>query len=469
MTQDKKFTGLTSDSRAVDKGFLFAALKGHTHDGRAFIVEALQKGASAILTHIGTPKPDTQAMWMEEENPRLRFAHEAAKFYAGQPAHMIAVTGTNGKTSTVNFTRIIWEYLGVHAASIGTLGVIGQGISGYDGMTTPDPVKLHQVLQSIAQHGVTHAAMEASSIGLDQYRLDGAHIHVAAFTNLTQDHLDYHGDMEAYRDAKARLFSDVVEENGTVILNADDPASSYYEDITRKRGLRVWTYGKAGHDVCIRARAPDARGQRLTLSVFGKEYNMYIPLVGEFQAMNVLCAAACVMAGGVSFEKISPILEKLPVISGRMQRVDDPQGVRTSYIDYAHTPDALENILKALRPHTQKRLICVFGCGGDRDRTKRPLMGAIAARLADIAIVTDDNPRSEDPAAIRAEILREAGDSVLNIGGRRAAIAHAVSLCTQGDILVIAGKGHEHGQIFKDHTEPFDDAAELAAAMKGAL
>ncbi|HNS45042.1 MAG TPA: UDP-N-acetylmuramoyl-L-alanyl-D-glutamate--2,6-diaminopimelate ligase, partial [Alphaproteobacteria bacterium] len=384
---------------------------------------------------------------------------------AGEPERIVAVTGTNGKTSTVNFTRQIWEKLGERAASLGTLGVIGEGLSGYSGMTTPDPVELHKTLQDLKQKGFDYLAMEASSIGIEQHRLNGITIGAAGYTNLTHDHLDYHGTMEAYKSMKMRLFSKLLKEDGVAVVNADTPEFAEIKTICEKRGITFWGYGHKGDALKLVVREAIPTGQNLTLDVLGAPYEVFLPLVGEFQTMNVLCALGLVLAEG-KFEvhKVIETLSTLSPIPGRLQQVSNS----SVYVDYAHTPDALENVLNALRPHTAGRLICLFGCGGDRDKTKRPKMGEISSRLADVTIVTDDNPRSEDLATIRSEILGGASQSAINIDGRRTAIRKAVAMMQNGDVLVLAGKGHEHGQIFATHTEHFDDVEEASNALKEA-
>jgi UDP-N-acetylmuramoyl-L-alanyl-D-glutamate--2,6-diaminopimelate ligase len=335
-------------------------------------------------------------------------------------------------------------------------------------MTTPDPVTLHAHLADLAAAGITHLALEASSHGLHQFRLDGVKIKAAGFTNLTRDHLDYHMTMDEYRDAKLRLFSEVLAEDGTAVVNADAPEAALISKICADRKIRCWTYGQAGKDLRILESEPVSQGQKLKLEIMGRRAGLTLPLVGSFQAMNVLCAAG--LAAALDENKLDDIIDTLPLLEGvpgRLQLVPGHPKNAAVYVDYAHTPDALENILASLRPHTDKRLVCLFGCGGDRDSGKRPVMGQIAARLADLVIVTDDNPRSEDPASIRASIL-EGAPNALEVSGRRDAIRQAISLLEEGDILVIAGKGHEQGQIFADRVDPFDDGNEAHSAMQEA-
>lgn len=458
-------TGLTADSRQVRDGYMFVAIPGLKQDGRSYIADAINKGAKTIVVPKGTPKVADNITWLEVDNTRAYLAEAAASFYQAQPQHIVAVTGTNGKTSTVNFCRQIWELMGIKGASLGTLGLIANGVNDYNGMTTLDPVALHQNLKLLADKNITHLAMEASSQGIDQERLRGLKFRAIGFTNLTQDHLDYHQTMENYLAAKLRVFQENMAEAGVAVINADDPA---HESFVKLVPGTVWTYGGHGRDLRIMDRRAVADGQILVLELFGKTTEIHLPLVGLFQAMNVLCAAGIVCAeSGVKPEDVVGILPKLKGIPGRLQRVlKSPAGIG-AYIDYAHTPDGLENILTALRPHTQGRLICVFGCGGDRDRRKRPIMGGISARLADITIITDDNPRSEDATSIRAAV-QEGAPNALSIGGRREAIRHAVSMLREGDVLVVAGKGHEQEQIFADHTEFFDDYTETETAFNPA-
>lgn len=459
--------GLTADSRKVQKDFLFVALSGTKNDGRQFIADAVAKGAKFIAVQMGTPKQDIgSAEWIEVQNPHLFLAQTAAAFYKMQPKNIVAVTGTNGKTSTVNFARMIWEALRVKAASLGTLGLIGEGLSGYAGMTTPDPVSLFSTLSDIACKNIDYLAMEASSHGLHQHRLDGVKIQAAGFTNLTRDHLDYHGSMDEYLESKIRLFTEIIVPNGTAVLNADIPEFEKIRAVVQGRGLKVISYGFAeGADIRIVERVAVTSGQDLKLNVMGKDYAVHLNLVGAFQAMNVLCAVGLVLANSkFTVDDVMAVLPKLKGVVGRLQPVPHPLKDVGVYVDYAHTPDGLETILNALRPHTAGRLICVFGCGGDRDKGKRPVMGEIAARLSDIAIVTDDNPRSEDPYIIRSEILTGAPNAT-EVAGRRKAIQTAVQYLQAGDVLVVAGKGHEQGQIFATYTEPFDDLTETQSAI----
>jgi len=462
---DVEVTGLTADSRAVRPGFLFAALPGSKADGRVFVADALARGAVAVLAPEGTVLPEgTSAVLVEAEQPRLAFALAAAAFHGRQPETVVAVTGTNGKTSTVTFARQIWAKLGHKAASLGTLGIVGPGVDRYGAMTTPDPVTLHQVLAEVKDAGIDRLAMEASSHGLDQFRLDGVRVAAAGFTNLTRDHLDYHGSMEAYLAAKAMLFGRVLVPGGGAVLNADIPEFDTLSAICSNRGIRVFGYGFAGRELMVRGIDPLPHGQRLSLSVLGRDTTVELPLVGRFQAWNALCALGLVIATGAIAEEAVDALATLEGVPGRLQHVATHPNGAPVFVDYAHTPDALETVLTALRPHAAGKLVVVFGCGGDRDRGKRPVMGELAGRLADRAIVTDDNPRTEVAAEIRRAVL--AGNPAAEeIGDRRSAIRAAVRDLGPGDVLVVAGKGHEQGQIIGTEVRPFDDAAEARAAV----
>ncbi|MBC7950749.1 MAG: UDP-N-acetylmuramoyl-L-alanyl-D-glutamate--2,6-diaminopimelate ligase [Rhodospirillaceae bacterium] len=455
MAPNPEISGLTADSRKVGPGFLFAALPGTKADGRGFIADAISKGAAAILAPIET-KIDTDAVpLVTVANPRRAFALAAAAFHGVQPAVMTAVTGTNGKTSVANFSRQMWALLGLKSAALGTLGIIAEGWPHQGSLTTPDPADLHAALADLARFGVTHACMEASSHGLDQFRLDGVKLKAAAFTNLTRDHLDYHGDMDSYGAAKLRLFTELLPADGVAVVNADSHITI--------PGAKVLSYGRKGKDLKLVDARPEPHGQVLDLEILGRKVTVRLPLAGTFQASNALAALGLVIACGADSIAATATLEHLDGVPGRLQKVAETITGAPVYVDYAHTPDALETVLGALRPHAA-RLIVVFGCGGDRDPGKRPQMGAIAARLADIAIVTDDNPRSEDPALIRRAILT-AAPKALEIGDRAGAIRHAVGLAQAGDVVVLAGKGHEAGQIVGAVTLTFDDADEARKAV----
>ncbi|MBB4315317.1 UDP-N-acetylmuramoyl-L-alanyl-D-glutamate--2,6-diaminopimelate ligase [Roseospira marina] len=456
--------GLTADSRAVAPGFLFAALPGARADGRAFIPEALARGAVAVLAAEGTPPLEGPARLVTSANPRRAFARLAARFHGRQPRTVVAVTGTNGKTSTARFAAGLWRALGCAGGSLGTLGAEAPGYARAGSLTTPDPVLLHEILAAMADAGCDRLAMEASSHGLDQYRLDGVRLAAAAFTNLTHDHLDYHGSMAAYRAAKTRLFTQVMPPNGVAVLNADSAEAEDLDALCRACGHRAITYGRAGGDLRLEGARPTPDGQDLRLIVYGQRVTAHLPVPGEFQALNALAALGLVIGTGAEPRRAVAALETLAGVPGRMQKVAALANGAPVYVDYAHTPDALETVLKGLRPHAHGRLVCVFGCGGDRDRTKRPEMGEVVARLADVAIVTDDNPRTEDPAAIRAAILAACPGGI-EIGDRGAAIRAGVDQLGPDDLLLVAGKGHEPGQTVGTTVLPFDDSAQSRAAV----
>jgi UDP-N-acetylmuramoyl-L-alanyl-D-glutamate--2,6-diaminopimelate ligase len=460
---DPEIVGIASDSRKVAAGYLFAALPGAAADGRAFIADAIGRGAVAVLAPTGTHVPVGVAVVTDDE-PRHRLALAAAKFYGAQPEIVCAVTGTNGKTSVAAFARQLWAALGRRAASIGTLGIVAPGGAVAGALTTPDPVALHATLAELAADGVDRLALEASSHGIAQSRLDGVRLAAAAFTNLTRDHLDYHADMASYRAAKLRLFDALLPKGGVAVLNADSPEFGVFAATCRRRGQRVVGYGETGDAIRLDAIAPRAHGSRVRFTIGGKRFKSELALVGGFQAMNALCALGLVMATGEDVEDAAGALENLVGARGRLELAATHPSGAPIYVDYAHTPDALENVLNALRPHTDGRLVVVFGCGGDRDRGKRPQMGRIAHRLADMVIVTDDNPRGEDPAAIRAEIM-PACPGAREIGDRAEAIYAAAAGLKSGDVLVLAGKGHETGQIVGATVRPFDDAAVARAAV----
>lgn len=457
-------TGITADSRQVRPGYLFAAMPGSKVDGRSFIAGALAKGAAAIIA-----PEDVQGLTaptVSVKDVRRAYALAAANFYQAQPPVVVAVTGTNGKTSVAAFCRQIFEQLGHKAASMGTLGVRGPGDEALTppGLTTPDAAEVARWMSDLAKQGVTHLALEASSHGIDQRRLDGVKLTAAAFTNLTQDHLDYHGTMGVYRAAKLRLFESLLPRGGTAVLNADSEAFSAFAATARVNGQALMTVGRNGQGLELLDRQPTPDGQTLKVRFGARTHEIHLPLAGEFQASNALVAAGLCIAAGEKAEAVLKALESLSGAPGRLQRVGvGPRGGE-AYVDFAHTPDGLETMLDALRPHTRGKLIVVFGAGGDRDATKRAPMGEIASRLADIAIVTDDNPRSEEPASIRAQVLSGATGGI-EIGDRREAILHAASLLQDGDVLVVAGKGHEQGQLVAGVTHSFDDVAVTAEAL----
>ena len=464
---DIDVTGLTSNSRAVEQGYLFAALPGSQRDGRDYIVDAVERGAAVVLAPAGTALPrgtDPQVCLVTDVNPRQRLARLAARFYGEQPETAVAVTGTNGKTSTVEFTRQIWAQLGETAASMGTLGVIAPGVEPGPSLTTPEQVELHRTLAALARRGVSHLALEASSHGLDQFRLDGVRLRAAAFTSLGRDHLDYHGTEEAYLAAKLRLFSALLPADGCAVLNAD---MARYDDIAEaceEAQVDVCSYGRNGDHLRIDDLTPMADGQRLCLTIGGRTYDLKLPLIGAFQASNALAALGLVLACGAETDAAVAAVSRLAGVPGRLQLAGRRGNGAAVYVDYAHTPDALEAVLTTVRPHVAGRLAVVFGAGGDRDAGKRPLMGTAAAGFADVAIVTDDNPRTEDAAAIRAAVLGGC-PGAQDIGAREEAIRAGVAALSAGDALVIAGKGHETGQLVGDTVLPFDDVAVAQAAI----
>lgn len=470
---DPEIRGITADSRAVMAGSLFAAMPGSRFDGRDFIEDALAKGAVAILAPRGTAMPvGAETALIEADDPRRRLAELAAAFYGRQPDTVVAVTGTNGKTSVADFARQLWQADGSKAASLGTLGVVAAGFDAGPGLTTPDPVHLHALLSELAESGIDHAALEASSHGLDQRRLDGVRVAAAVFTNLSRDHLDYHGSFEAYRDAKLGLFERVMQADGTAVINMHDPVAPAMASAAKARGIRVWHYGSGGEaDIRLAERVVSPEGQHLNVAFDGGTYEIDLPLVGAFQAMNALAAFGLVVATGLAAGRAATLMSGLRGVHGRMEWVAKHPSGAPVFVDYAHTPDALETVLAALRPHVDGQLVVVFGCGGDRDRGKRPEMGRVAAHGADVVIVTDDNPRSEDPAEIRREALagcRGTQALVREIGDRGAAIREAVRGLGARDALIIAGKGHETGQTVGGTVHPFDDS-EVARAAVAAL
>lgn len=457
-----EITGLTLDSRKVEPGFVFAALAGVAVHGRRFISQAIEAGAAVILTD--APVPDCPVPVLVAEDAPAELARLAANFYPMQPGHVVAITGTNGKSSTVEFLRQIWNAAGLDAASLGTLGVArGQSVQ-TTGYTTPDSVALHKALDRLAREGVTHLAMEASSHGLKQRRMESVTLSLAAFTNLTQDHLDYHPDFDDYFNAKARLFTERLPKGCPSVINIDSPWGERMAELSREAGHVVFTLGWRGRDLQIHEITPRPASQDVAFSWRGQDFRIDIPLVGEFQVLNALCAAAMAWASGISQDVILDSLPRLTGVAGRLEKVGETADRAPVLVDYAHTPDGLDKLLRAARPHTQGRVIVVFGCGGDRDASKRRLMGEIAAREADITIVTDDNPRSEDPALIRQAVM-EGCPGAEEIADRTAAIARGVDLLRAGDCLLIAGKGHETGQTVAGVVHPFDDGEEGRKAL----
>ncbi len=462
---DAEITGLTADSREVAPGYLFAALPGSRTDGACFIDDALCRGAAALLAPSTLARGDIEIPVVLAEDPRRQLALMAARFHGRAPETVVAVTGTSGKTSVADFTRQLWQGAGRTAASIGTLGVLADDEVASITHTTPDPVTLHRELDRLAAGGVECVAIEASSHGLDQRRLDGLTIAAGAFTNFSRDHLDYHADTEAYLAAKLRLFDCVMAAGGTAVINADCTVAGRVIGACRARGLDIMTYGAGEADLRLVDIDTEGSAQRLTLEVLGRESEVCLPLPGRFQAMNAIAAVGLVLTCGGDARATVAGLAALDGVPGRLQRVAELANGARIYVDYAHKPGALENVLRALRPATRGRLVVVFGCGGDRDPGKRVEMGRIAERMADRVIVTDDNPRTEEPAAIRAEVMRGCAQA-REIGERGEAIRVAIETLENGDVLVIAGKGHEQGQYIGEEIRPFDDAAEARARAR---
>ena len=449
---DPEITGLTADSRMVRDGFLFAALPGAVADGAAFIPQAEKAGAAAVLARPGVA---TRLPLVADAEPRRRLADMASRFFPQQPRFIAGVTGTNGKTSTAVFARALWEMLGESAGFLGTLGAKARGFDRALAHTTPDPVTLHETLDAMARAGVTHLCMEASSHALAQHRADAVRFSAAAFTNITQDHLDYHADFADYFAAKQRLFVDLLPRSATAVVNLDGEGGDAVAQAAKARGLQTLTTGAEGKDLRLHSLTPLASGLEIAVAADGARFRLSLPLIGAFQAENALLAAGLVIASGRKAAEVLPLLENLPGVPGRMQRAASVNGAGV-YVDYAHTPDAVATALAAIRPHAAGRVIAIIGAGGDRDRKKRPLMGAAAAEGADIVIVADDNPRTEEPAAIRREVMSGCPDAE-EIGDRARAIAHGVAMLREGDVLLIAGKGHETGQVVGKETLPFDD------------
>lgn len=460
---DAIITGFAIDNRKVAPGTIFGAFQGAAVNGEDFIDDAISKGAVAIVAR--EQAIVNGAFHIISDNPRQKFAHVAAGFFGPFPAHVAAVTGTNGKTSVAELSRQLWSICGQKSASIGTLGVTTSTDQVRTGLTTPDVVTFLSNMTGLSREGVTHVIFEASSHGLHQYRTEGISVDVAAFTNLSRDHLDYHGDMDSYLDAKMRLFDEMVKEDGIAVFWADDPWSEKAISHAKARGLKMLTVGAQGDDIKIIERTPTQLGQDLTLSVNEKTYKLNLPLIGAYQAANALVSAAIVIASGIETDIALNNINRLQPVSGRLERAAITKAGAPIYVDYAHTPDGLEAAIAALRPHTDGKLIAIIGAGGDRDVGKRSLMGQVASKGSDIVIVTDDNPRSEDPASIRKDMMQGAPDAI-EIGDRRSAIGYAIEVASAGDIILLAGKGHEEGQIIGDKVLPFNDvrvARECAA------
>jgi UDP-N-acetylmuramoyl-L-alanyl-D-glutamate--2,6-diaminopimelate ligase len=457
--------GITADSRQVKPGDLFVAVAGSKADGAAYIADALSRGASAVVAGTGTPA-EAGAPVFAISDPRRFLAKAASSFYGRQPETMVAVTGTAGKTSVASFTRQIWAHSGFSAAMIGTTGVVAPGRTEYGSLTTPDPVSLHKLLAELADEGVTHAAMEASSHGLDQRRLDGVELAAAAFTNLGRDHMDYPPTVEHYMASKMRLFGALLPKGSPAVIFADDQWSAEAIAAARKAGHDVRTVGRNGDFIALKRVEHFRHKQSAEVHVGDDIYEIHVPLAGDFQIANALVAAGLAMSTGITAKAAFSALERLQGASGRLELVGQTKDGALAYVDYAHKPDALANVLESVRPFTTGRVVVVFGCGGDRDKGKRPIMGEIASRLADVVIVTDDNPRSEVPEVIRAEIMA-AAKGATEIGDRAEAIRAAVGMLKTGDTLIVAGKGHEEGQTVGSVTLPFSDHAEVRKALGG--
>jgi UDP-N-acetylmuramoyl-L-alanyl-D-glutamate--2,6-diaminopimelate ligase len=458
--------GITADSRAVKPRFLFAAVPGNKADGLSFVPDAIARGAVAVMAERApsSPLPDG-VVFVQVANVREALARAAARFYPRQPGTVAAVTGTSGKTSVAAFTRQIWAHLGHKAASIGTVGVVTPSEEIYGALTTPDPIELHRIIDRLAGDGITHLAIEASSHGLDQHRLDGLKVGIAGFTNLSRDHLDYHGTLDAYLKAKLILFERLVAPGGVAVIEADHEFATQVVDAARRRHLRIIEVGRTARDIRLMECAIDGFSQALSIAHEGRTHRVRLPLVGAFQVENALVSAGQAIASGDDPGAVFAALEGLVGAKGRLELVGRKADAPI-FVDYAHKPDALAKALEALRPYVDGRLVVVFGAGGDRDPGKRPLMGEVAAAKADRIIVTDDNPRSENPAAIRAAIL-EGAPGAREIADRGDAISRAIAELAGGDVLLIAGKGHETGQIVGQKTVPFSDHEAVARALTG--
>ena len=458
---DREIGGVALDSRKVRPGDVFFALTGAKDDGLRHVGDALAHGAVAIVAE--HESPIAGAPFVKVADAHASLAKAAARLFPRQPETIVAVTGTSGKTSVAAFVRQIWVSLGREAASLGTIGIVSRPVTSYGSLTTPDPIALHQALDRLAGAGVTHLAMEASSHGLDQRRLDGVRLKAAAFTNLSRDHMDYHQSVEDYLAAKLRLFRELLPKGAPAIVDADNDVAARVIEAAGQAGAFVMTVGADGEAIRLASVTRDGLGSQVEIEFGGRRRRLRLPLPGDFQISNALVAAALCIATGGEADAVFKALQGLEGAPGRLERVGEIRGASV-FVDYAHKPDALEKALAALRPYASGRLIVVFGCGGDRDAGKRPLMGAIAERAADVVIVTDDNPRSEDPASIRAQILA-AAPHAREIGDRAGAIRAGIAMLLEGDALVIAGKGHETGQIVGDRTLPFSDADEARAAV----
>ena len=452
---DSEVTGFAIDHRKVARGSVFGAFKGSVFNGEDFIAAAIDRGAVAVVARPGAPVE--RVPHLADPEPRRLFAELAGRYFAPYPDTIVAVTGTNGKTSTVEMTRQIWRMLGHRSASIGTLGVTTSDDQVKTGLTTPDIVTFLSNMAGLKRMGMSHVAYEASSHGLDQHRAEGVPLAAAAFTNFSRDHLDYHGTMEEYFEAKMLLFEQLRPPGKPVVVWTDDPKSEEVMERASRAGHPLLTVGRSGETIRLVNQSPTPLGQALLLEHEERSIKLSLPLIGAYQAANVLVAAGLAMATGSGFDRVFSAMQRVAPVRGRLERAVISRAGVPVYIDYAHTPDALDAAIAALRPHVEGRLITVFGAGGDRDQGKCPEMGAVAIRLSDVVIVTDDNPRSEEPAKIRADIMAGA-QGATEVAGRREAIAEAISMARAGDIILVAGKGHETGQIIGDRVLPVDDA-----------
>ncbi len=460
-----KINGITSDSRNVMPGFIFAALPGLKTNGKEFISDAISKGAVVVIAETGTKINCSETLLITSDNPRSKFAKIASKFYTEKPGWLSAVTGTNGKTSVASFTFQLWNAMNLKGAAIGTLGINSIEYKSSLELTTPEPVTLHRELSEISVRGLDYAIIEASSHGLDQSRLDGIKFDAAGFTNLSHDHLDYHVTYEEYKNAKLRLFSDLINKNGIAVLNRDSNEYKEFSDVAKKNNISVLSYGtNIKSDICLVSSIPKSVGQDIEINVNGKKERILFPLFGDFQAHNAMCALGLVIASGADVNKAIHSLGHLTGVKGRLELVAELSNRARIFIDYAHSPEALEKTLLSLRNYTRGKLNLVFGCGGDRDKSKRATMGQIASKYSNKIYITDDNPRNESPEKIRKAILSGCPDA-LEIGDRRKAIFLSVSELKPGDILVIAGKGHETDQLYNDRVKPFDDRDEVKRAI----
>jgi UDP-N-acetylmuramoyl-L-alanyl-D-glutamate--2,6-diaminopimelate ligase len=461
----REVRGITANWEAVEPGWVFVSLAGREEDGRTHVGEALRRGAVAVVgpTGIAAGAGAATAPLIVDQNPRRAFALLAARFHGRQPRVVVAVTGTDGKTSVVELTAQLWRLLGRRAASLGTLGLRPPGRQLPDRLTTPFPMTLHSCLASLAVAGFDRLALEATSIGLDEHRVDGVELAAAAFTNLSHEHLGYHGSLSAYRAAKRRLFASILAPGGSAVLNADSAELDDLASLCRARRHDVWTYGRRGTEIRLEHLEPMEDSQRLTVDLLGRRWQVTLPLIGDFQALNALCALGLVVASGEDAGSALSAVAELRPVPGRLERVARHPGGAPIYVDYAHTPNGLRTVLEAVRPFVPQRLVLVFGCGGESDHGKRRRMGEIAGRLADRVIVTDDNPRSEEPRAIRSEIVSGCPGAV-EIDDRANAIEAGVRQLGSGDVMIVAGKGHESVQLTAEGARPFDDGAVTRAA-----